>query len=53
MDEVIKVQIDKKINFSLGKSCIKNSLNERKLHETRTKLVASHAQQDGALNRQE
>lgn len=30
MDEVIKVQIDKKINFSLGKSCIKNVFTEWK-----------------------
>ena len=54
MDEVIKVQIDKRLNFNLGKSCIKKisySLYERKLCEMRTKVVALHAQQDGAVIR--
>lgn len=45
MDEVIKVQIDEKLNFNLGKSSIKNilySLNKRKLCEMRTEVAMLH-----------
>lgn len=47
MDEVIKVQIDEKLNFHLGKSSIKKilySLNKRKLCEMRTEEVTLHPQ---------
>ncbi|XP_045154616.1 mitochondrial calcium uniporter regulator 1 [Echinops telfairi] len=51
MDEVIKVRTDTKLDFSLEKSRVKElySLNERKLLEMRTEVVALHAQQDRAL----
>ncbi|KAM6186093.1 mitochondrial calcium uniporter regulator 1 [Rhynchocyon petersi] len=51
MDEVIKVRTDTKLEFNLEKSRVKElySLNERKLLEMRTEVVALHAQQDRAL----
>ncbi|XP_076999803.1 mitochondrial calcium uniporter regulator 1 isoform X1 [Tamandua tetradactyla] len=51
MDEVTKVRTDTKLDFSLEKSRVKElySLNERKLLEMRTEVVALHAQQDRAL----
>ncbi|XP_006864139.1 PREDICTED: mitochondrial calcium uniporter regulator 1 [Chrysochloris asiatica] len=51
MDEVIKVRTDTKLDFNLEKSRVKElySLNERKLLEMRTEVVALHAQQDRAL----
>ncbi|XP_007950061.1 mitochondrial calcium uniporter regulator 1 [Orycteropus afer afer] len=50
-DEVIKVRTDTKLDFNLEKSRAKElySLNERKLLEMRTEVVALHAQQDRAL----
>ncbi|XP_048961932.1 mitochondrial calcium uniporter regulator 1 isoform X2 [Canis lupus dingo] len=51
MDEVIKVRTDTKLDFNLEKSRVKElySLNERKLLEMRTEMVALHAQQDRAV----
>uniref|UniRef100_A0A2I3HTG4 Mitochondrial calcium uniporter regulator 1 n=1 Tax=Nomascus leucogenys TaxID=61853 RepID=A0A2I3HTG4_NOMLE len=51
MDEVIKVRTDTKLDFNLEKSRVKElySLNEKKLLELRTEIVALHAQQDRAL----
>ncbi|XP_032970546.1 mitochondrial calcium uniporter regulator 1 isoform X1 [Rhinolophus ferrumequinum] len=51
MDEVIKVRTDTKLDFNLEKSRVKElySLNERKLLEMRTEVVALHAQQDRAV----
>ncbi|XP_062953980.1 mitochondrial calcium uniporter regulator 1 [Cynocephalus volans] len=51
MDEVTKVRTDTKLDFNLEKSRVKElySLNERKLLELRTEIVALHAQQDRAL----
>ncbi|XP_066220058.1 mitochondrial calcium uniporter regulator 1-like [Saccopteryx leptura] len=51
MDEVVKVQTDTKLDFNLEKSRVKElySLNERKLLEMRTEMVALHAQQDRAV----
>ncbi|KAF6110056.1 mitochondrial calcium uniporter regulator 1 [Phyllostomus discolor] len=51
MDEVVKVRTDSKLDFSLEKSRVKElySLNERKLLEMRTEMVALHAQQDRAV----
>ncbi|KAI5932871.1 Mitochondrial calcium uniporter regulator 1 [Manis javanica] len=48
MDEMIKVRTDTKLNFNLEKSRVKElySLNERKLLEIKTEMVALHAQQD-------
>ncbi|XP_004432165.2 PREDICTED: mitochondrial calcium uniporter regulator 1 [Ceratotherium simum simum] len=50
-DEVIKVRTDTKLDFNLEKSRVKElySLNERKLLEMRTEMVALHAQQDRAV----
>ncbi|XP_064136973.1 mitochondrial calcium uniporter regulator 1 isoform X4 [Loxodonta africana] len=50
-DEMIKVRTDTKLDFNLEKSRVKElySLNERKLLEMRTEVVALHAQQDRAL----
>ncbi|XP_058588938.1 mitochondrial calcium uniporter regulator 1 isoform X6 [Neofelis nebulosa] len=51
MDEVVKVRTDTKLEFNLEKSRVKElySLNERKLLEMRTEMVALHAQQDRAV----
>ncbi|XP_011823333.1 PREDICTED: mitochondrial calcium uniporter regulator 1 [Mandrillus leucophaeus] len=51
MDEMIKVRTDTKLDFNLEKSRVKElySLNEKKLLELRTEIVALHAQQDRAL----
>uniref|UniRef100_A0A452UTG2 Mitochondrial calcium uniporter regulator 1 n=1 Tax=Ursus maritimus TaxID=29073 RepID=A0A452UTG2_URSMA len=51
MDEVVKVRTDTKLDFNLEKSRVKElySLNERKLLEMRTEMVALHAQQDRAV----
>ncbi|ELK14966.1 Coiled-coil domain-containing protein 90A, mitochondrial [Pteropus alecto] len=51
MDEVMKVRTDTKLDFNLEKSRVKElySLNERKLLEMRTEMVALHAQQDRAV----
>ncbi|XP_036893781.1 mitochondrial calcium uniporter regulator 1 [Sturnira hondurensis] len=51
MDEVVKVRTDSKLDFNLEKSRVKElySLNERKLLEMRTEMVALHAQQDRAV----
>uniref|UniRef100_A0A8C0L9U5 Mitochondrial calcium uniporter regulator 1 n=2 Tax=Canis lupus TaxID=9612 RepID=A0A8C0L9U5_CANLU len=51
MDEVIKVRTDTKLDFNLEKSRVKElySLNERKLLEMRTEMMALHAQQDRAV----
>uniref|UniRef100_A0A8C5UK74 Mitochondrial calcium uniporter regulator 1 n=1 Tax=Microcebus murinus TaxID=30608 RepID=A0A8C5UK74_MICMU len=51
MDEVIKVRTDTKLDFNLEKSRVKElySMNERKLLELRTEIMALHAQQDRAL----
>ncbi|XP_049621230.1 mitochondrial calcium uniporter regulator 1 [Suncus etruscus] len=51
MDEVIKVRTDTKLDFNLEKSRVKElySMNERKLLEIRTEMVALHAQQDRAV----
>ncbi|XP_074842002.1 mitochondrial calcium uniporter regulator 1 [Carettochelys insculpta] len=51
MDEVTKVRADNKLNFNLEKSRVKElySVNERKLLEVRTGIVAMHAKQDQAL----
>lgn len=51
MDEVIKVQIDTKLDFDLEKSTVRElySLNERKLLGMRTEMVSLHAQQDQAV----
>ncbi|XP_027630776.1 mitochondrial calcium uniporter regulator 1 [Tupaia chinensis] len=51
MDEVVKVRTDTKLDFNLEKSRVKElySLNERKLLEMRTEIMALHAQQDRAL----
>ncbi|CAD7675022.1 unnamed protein product [Nyctereutes procyonoides] len=51
MDEVIKVRTDTKLDFNLEKSRVKElySLNERKLLEMRTEMVALHAHQDQAV----
>ncbi|KAM9667034.1 ran-binding protein 9 isoform 7-T7 [Trichechus inunguis] len=51
MDEMMKVRTDTKLNFNLEKSRVKElfSLNERKLLEMRTEVVALNAQQDQAL----
>ncbi|XP_012588374.1 PREDICTED: mitochondrial calcium uniporter regulator 1 [Condylura cristata] len=51
MDEVLKVRTDTKLDFNLEKSRVKElySLNERKLLEMRTEMVALHAQQDRAV----
>ncbi|KAI5279416.1 Mitochondrial Calcium Uniporter Regulator 1 [Manis pentadactyla] len=48
MDEMIKVRTDTKLDFNLEKSRVKElySLNERKLLEIKTEMVALHAQQD-------
>ncbi|ELW71722.1 Coiled-coil domain-containing protein 90A, mitochondrial [Tupaia chinensis] len=50
-DEVVKVRTDTKLDFNLEKSRVKElySLNERKLLEMRTEIMALHAQQDRAL----
>ncbi|XP_050645281.1 mitochondrial calcium uniporter regulator 1 isoform X3 [Macaca thibetana thibetana] len=50
-DEMIKVRTDTKLDFNLEKSRVKElySLNEKKLLELRTEIVALHAQQDRAL----
>uniref|UniRef100_A0A2K6U564 Mitochondrial calcium uniporter regulator 1 n=1 Tax=Saimiri boliviensis boliviensis TaxID=39432 RepID=A0A2K6U564_SAIBB len=47
----IKVRTDTKLDFNLEKSRVKElySLNEKKLLELRTEIVALHAQQDWAL----
>ncbi|XP_074256265.1 mitochondrial calcium uniporter regulator 1-like [Saimiri boliviensis] len=47
----IKVRTDTKLDFNLEKSRVKElySLNEKKLLELRTEIVALHAQQDRAL----
>ncbi|XP_057349633.1 mitochondrial calcium uniporter regulator 1 isoform X3 [Manis pentadactyla] len=47
-DEMIKVRTDTKLDFNLEKSRVKElySLNERKLLEIKTEMVALHAQQD-------
>ncbi|XP_027460209.1 mitochondrial calcium uniporter regulator 1-like [Zalophus californianus] len=52
MDEVVKVRTDTKLDFNLEKSRVKElySLNERKLLEMRTEMVALHAQQDRAVS---
>ncbi|XP_054554833.1 mitochondrial calcium uniporter regulator 1 [Talpa occidentalis] len=51
MDEVLKVRTDTKLDFNLEKSRVKElySLNERKLLEMKTEMVALHAQQDRAV----
>ncbi|KAM5267578.1 mitochondrial calcium uniporter regulator 1 isoform 2-T3 [Hipposideros larvatus] len=51
MDEVMKVRTDTKLDFNLEKSRVKElySLNERKLLEMKTEMVALHAQQDRAV----
>ncbi|XP_036300766.1 mitochondrial calcium uniporter regulator 1 isoform X4 [Pipistrellus kuhlii] len=51
MDEVVKVRTESKLDFNLEKSRVKElySLNERKLLEMRTEMVALHAQQDRAV----
>nr|XP_025039764.1 LOW QUALITY PROTEIN: mitochondrial calcium uniporter regulator 1 [Pelodiscus sinensis] len=51
MDEVTKVRADNKLDFNLEKSRAKElySVNERKLLEIRTEIVAMHAKQDRAL----
>ncbi|XP_041596413.1 mitochondrial calcium uniporter regulator 1-like [Vulpes lagopus] len=51
MDEAIKIRTDTKLDFNLEKSRVKElySLNERKLLEMRTEMVALHAQQDRAV----
>ncbi|XP_032639427.2 mitochondrial calcium uniporter regulator 1 isoform X2 [Chelonoidis abingdonii] len=51
MDEVTKVRADNKLGFNLEKSRVKElySINEKKLLEIRTEIVAMHAQQDRAL----
>ncbi|XP_037599085.1 mitochondrial calcium uniporter regulator 1-like [Cebus imitator] len=51
MDEVIRARTDTKLDFNIEKSRVKelHSLNERKLLELRTEIVALHAQQDWAL----
>ncbi|XP_043394743.1 mitochondrial calcium uniporter regulator 1 isoform X4 [Chelonia mydas] len=51
MDEVTKVRADNKLGFNLEKSRVKElySVNEKKLLEIRTEIVALHAQQDRAL----
>nr|XP_036860047.1 mitochondrial calcium uniporter regulator 1-like [Manis javanica] len=47
MDEMIKVRTDTKLDFNLEKSRVKlYSLNERKLLEIKTEMVAFHARQD-------
>uniref|UniRef100_A0A8C3HVT7 Mitochondrial calcium uniporter regulator 1 n=1 Tax=Chrysemys picta bellii TaxID=8478 RepID=A0A8C3HVT7_CHRPI len=53
IDEVIKVRADNKLGFNLEKSRVKElySVNEKKLLEIRTEIVALHAQQDRALTR--
>ncbi|XP_077666728.1 mitochondrial calcium uniporter regulator 1 isoform X5 [Eretmochelys imbricata] len=50
-DEVTKVRADNKLGFNLEKSRVKElySVNEKKLLEIRTEIVALHAQQDRAL----
>ncbi|XP_050797610.1 mitochondrial calcium uniporter regulator 1 isoform X3 [Gopherus flavomarginatus] len=61
-DEVTKVRADNKLGFNLEKSRVKEllfirfqllhlkySINEKKLLEIRTEIVAMHAQQDRAL----
>uniref|UniRef100_K7FQB8 Mitochondrial calcium uniporter regulator 1 n=1 Tax=Pelodiscus sinensis TaxID=13735 RepID=K7FQB8_PELSI len=50
-DEVTKVRADNKLDFNLEKSRAKElySVNERKLLEIRTEIVAMHAKQDRAL----
>ncbi|KAK1339729.1 hypothetical protein QTO34_018284 [Cnephaeus nilssonii] len=50
-DEVVKVRTDSKLDFNLEKSRVKElySLNERKLLEMKTEMVALHAQQDRAV----
>ncbi|XP_028909219.1 mitochondrial calcium uniporter regulator 1 [Ornithorhynchus anatinus] len=51
MDEIVKVRSDNKLDFNLEKSRVKElySLNEKKLLEMRTEVMALHAQQDRAL----
>ncbi|KAK2492599.1 hypothetical protein MC885_018655, partial [Smutsia gigantea] len=51
MDEMIKVRTDTKLDFNVEKSRVKElySLNERKLLEIKTEMVALHAQQDRAV----
>ncbi|XP_069349127.1 mitochondrial calcium uniporter regulator 1 isoform X1 [Eulemur rufifrons] len=51
VDEVIKVRTDTKLDFNLEKSRVKElySMNERKLLELRTEIMALLAEQDRAL----